>query len=1444
MGRRALLWGTLGLSALGGGVVGLGWAALRTGAGRAVVVRAALHALNNALHGTVTIGTVTGSLTGGLDARDVQIRDEQGMMLARFPRLEVRYRLRDLLGGRVVLGQLRLTEPAVNLVKDSSGVFNYERVLGLDQPGSAGGRKPLIAFRDAEITGGRVVIQTPRRSDVNGPRDDGYRERVIDGLAARLPYVRISSPFRGEESLRFEFATLHAQVSDPKVSLHGARGSMDIKGDSMALDLEELRLANSEARVRGNLRWPDGPLLYDLDIQAGRLTAGDLRWIVSWFPDGLAGRVRGTVRSRGTEVVAVNIGQMALRGEHEGGTLRGRLELVSGPGDSWSLDTMDLAFDNFDLEYIRGMLDTLPVAGRLTGRLEAAGPREALRVELDWRFRDSLVAGWPETHVVGGGGVGLGVPGDFVFRNFAMRDATFDLGTVERLIPLGLRGELEGAGTLNGAWRTVEFSGTLRHQDDPLPASTVQGVLRVDARGDTVGVWADWVADSLHVAGLSSSYPWIRIGGTFGGDLRLAGYLDSLAVTADLAGPAGRIEAEGAVIALFPPWGAHTLDLRFGGLDLHALHASLPATALNGRVLGAARADSLQPSTALARVQLDSSRVLDTPIDSGRAVLGIADSLFKVDSADLWAPGLVASAQGALGLAGNRTDTLRITARTDALGVIEPVARWGWGREVAVPDTAPVGAASARVAIAGSLDRFTIRTRLNLERVRWARFYADRLDGSAEWHSDARGAVALAVEVDSLRWGRGASASHFTDVEARVRGRRDSLGWFGRARFGQNGSWIAGGRLETIGKLYLIPVDSMAFLLPSEVWFLDRGARVVVGDSAIALDRATFTSVSGAAVVAASGALPRAGAANLHLSLEGLPLADLWALLQFEGNGVGGEVSGTVDLGGTATTPQIRAALALSDVAFRGFRAPYLDGTVDYGNRRLSATFGLWRSGQRIVDLSTTLPIDLALRGTGERKLPGPLSFRVIADEVDLTFLEAMLPVVRDMGGRLSADFGIAGTWLRPELTGSVAVTDGAATFPALGVRHEGLNTRLVLTGDTIRVESLSVKSGEGTAAISGFVRLEELTRPVLNLRMVGNNFHTVNLRDFLTFTASGDYALNGPVFGAVLTGRGTVPSGVLYFKDLITKQVIELEDPRYADLIDTSQIRRQGLGEEFENRFLDSLQIDSLVLAMGSEVWMRSSEANIQLTGSLTVGKEGDRYRLDGTLETSRGAYRLPLGAGIAREFTVTGGRLQYFGTPDLNATVDIDARHVIRRPERNVTVTVHIGGTLYAPRLTFSSDVRPPISETEIISYLIFGVPSFQALAQGGGEVLNSAVRVLSGQIERSVITQLGIPLDYFQIRPGEALGGFSGTEIAVGKQVSLLGMPMFLTFSPRVCSEQASAQSVSFGFGLSAEFRLGRQWLVAASRDPVRGCATLGESTQSPYQLGLDFFWERIF
>jgi autotransporter translocation and assembly factor TamB len=396
-------------------------------------------------------------------------------------------------------------------------------------------------------------------------------------------------------------------------------------------------------------------------------------------------------------------------------------------------------------------------------------------------------------------------------------------------------------------------------------------------------------------------------------------------------------------------------------------------------------------------------------------------------------------------------------------------------------------------------------------------------------------------------------------------------------------------------------------------------------------------------------------------------------------------------------------------------------------------------------------------------------------------------------------------------------------------------------------VETLTARSEKGRAEVTGYVRLDRLTKPVLDLRIAATEFKALDLRGYLSVTASGQLALVGSVFGATLTGRGTVTEGVLHFADLVNKRVVNLDEPWVQDLIDTSLIRTQRLGPEFQSRFLDSLRIQDLQLTMGSDVWLRSTEANIQLTGSLVVNKVRSNYLLSGTLLAPRGTYRLVVGP-VSREFVVTQGTVRYFGTPDLDAELDIEARHVVHpvpsattRAGENITVIAHIRGSLLVPRLTLEAE-RQELSQSELISYLMFGRPSFELAGGQGAFARSAAASLVAGEVERTVVSDLGVPLDYFEFRPGDPSDPFAGTQLAAGWQI---GNKTFLVLNAGFCQRQAIR--VTNTLGASLQFRISPEWRTEASFEPVRTCLGTTADPQGgalTRQVGLDLFWEKRY
>jgi translocation and assembly module TamB len=788
--------------------------------------------------------------------------------------------------------------------------------------------------------------------------------------------------------------------------------------------------------------------------------------------------------------------------------------------------------------------------------------------------------------------------------------------------------------------------------------------------------------------------------------------------------------------------------------------------------------------------------------------------------------------------------TLRLDFDADSLSVLDSLVTWLVGLPVTpTPEDKLKGSARVQLTLDGALDSLGLGGSAHVLDLQWRAWRLPKGEGTATFHPGPVPSFEFDTQIDSLGYGRlgfGAAAAH-------ARGTRDSLTWFARSRVGDLGAFLAGGRYERPagGPLQKAIVDSLALLIPSGVWFLQHPTALAFSDSVLHVDSTSLQNANGGGRIGIGGDLPVRGPINARVTLDSFPLTGVYALLQSDTLGVAGAITATVSATGTRANPTYSGSFAFSNAAFGSFRAPFMDGILDYRNRRLNGEVHLWRAGQQVLNVTAHLPLDLALAPVAQRQLGDTLSVQAQADSVDMGVLAAVTTTVRQVGGVFSADLGIGGTWEAPLLRGGLQIGSAAATIPALNVRYTNMNGSFSLRGDTIRVDSLTATSERGKAELTGYMRLERLTRPVLALNINTSDFKALDLRGYLALTATGRVQLSGPVFGATLTGRGTVTSGVLHFADLVNKRVVNLDEPWVQDLIDTSLIRTQRLGPEFESVFFDSLQVKNLQMTMGEDVWLRSNEANIQLTGAVTVNKTRDQYLLSGTLSAPRGTYRLIIGP-VTREFVVRQGTVQYFGTPDLDAALDIEASHIVHPlpgagQPKEIDILAHIRGTLRLPRLTLESE-EGDYSQAELISYLIRGKPTFELSGGERSYVYGVFASLVAGELERTVVSDLGVPLDYFELRPGDPANPLLGAQVSAGWAI---GAKTFLVLNAGFCPKRQTR--ITNALGASLQYRLSPEWRTEASFEPVRECSLTDPNivtTQQSRQAGFDVFWERRY
>jgi translocation and assembly module TamB len=1433
--------------------------------GRNLLARTVSRALDRIIIGQVKVGAISGSFIYDLAIEDLVVRDTSGALLADLPRVRVTYRLPNLLAGQVLLSSVTLDHPTLQLIKLRNGRMNFEEVLGLKK-GKGTGPGPLIDFYKVKVTGGTLRIALPWNPDRSlrtvAQRDsaleaerakpgrvveeggDGLRKVILlSDLDARFARLRIATP----DKLPFtvDIDSLATRVSDPALTLTDAAGRVRLHGDSAIFSLSRGSLPDTRFSGGGAVTWPHDTTLFDFQVISPHVNLDDLHWVSPDFPAMTGSGVLAAKSETGART-AYDIRDLHLRNGEQ--RIDGALVAITDRKRGLGFRDMNVTLRNLDLDAARAYVDSLPFFGTLSGTVAGAGFLDAMDVTLDWAFADARVPGRPVTTIAGNGIVGSTRDSGLTFTNFVVRRSDVDLRTVRLLAPaVIIEGRLAAAGTLDGPLRNVTFRGTARQQDGDRPPSTANGTVYLDTRGDSLRLATDVVFDPLSFEGIRRAFPSLKTRGDLSGRFRSEGTLSRLAVDADLTGDLGEVRAEGFVTVLPPRWGADGLRLRFSRLDLATLTGRALSTSLAGELHATGVIDTLRAPEGDLEVALTRSRVREWTIDSLFGRGSVHDSVIRVDTAYAEWQGARASGGGTLGWRAPRDGRMRFYFAADSLiGFDSLLLATTQQKRDTSADARPLGGrAEGHVELAGSLDSLLADGTAAVEAFEWQRIRSPRITGAGTWIGGRRPRVTARVASDSIR----VQQWVLRRTAGAVSGFADSLGWSAgtdlgdASRFDGSGGWYAQGDAR------ILRIDTLLAKLAVRRYRLDEPVSIALTDSAPSVTPLQLRSLDGSSTLLTAGRVPGTAPGDLQLQLLGLDVHDVYGLLQRDTSGVSGEIELDLQVGGTSAAPTFRGIARLADGRFGDFQSPFVQGVLNYEQRRLDANLDLWRTGENLLQVEAHLPLDLAFTGAEKRQIDGPLSVRAHTDSVSLGLLEAITPAVNHVGGTLKADVQVGGTWAEPRLAGEIDVANGSMSLPGLGIRFGAVRGGATLEGDSVRLRDVVLTSGGGKLNAGGSVRLENLSHPILNLTFRADQFRAIDVRSFLTLVGTGDLELRGPVFGATLTGSLLANSGVLYFADLVNKRIIDLEDPSIADLVDTTLIRRENLGAKFQNRFLDSLRIDDLRVEMGSDVWLRSAEANIQLEGRVRVSKQGQTYNPTGTLNAPRGTYTLKIGP-VSRDFTVNRGQVTYTG--DLNAGLDIAAQHTVRSIRGDeIPIVASIAGTLYQPKLTLGSTIRPPISETDLISYLITGYPANEATLLGQGSALQTGLSyfssALSSELERALIQDIGVPIDLIEIRPGVSSspnGAGSLTQLAAGWQI---GKKTFLTFNAGFCPD--FSQLSYKNLGASLEFRFSREWKLQTAVEPtVQSCSSFGTANRfantSLYQVGFDILWEREF
>jgi len=380
--------------------------------------------------------------------------------------------------------------------------------------------------------------------------------------------------------------------------------------------------------------------------------------------------------------------------------------------------------------------------------------------------------------------------------------------------------------------------------------------------------------------------------------------------------------------------------------------------------------------------------------------------------------------------------------------------------------------------------------------------------------------------------------------------------------------------------------------------------------------------------------------------------------------------------------------------------------------------------------------------------LDGVLELRI----ADLGVWGPWLPPGWRLTGGLNASAAIGGRFGAPEYTGELG-------GQGIGVRNllQGVDVRdgelkIVLLGETARIEKFAASAGKGRLSLLGDASFG--SAPHAELKLALEEFQLLGRID-RRIVASGDAQLKLGRDTLALTGSFGIDEGLIDFG--------RSDAPRLSDDV---QVKR-GAAEDLPAMVTTAAEAEAanararratldLQVQLGERLRIRGQGLDAGLRGELRLSAPRGRLRVDGSVRTVDGTYR-----AYRQRLNIDRGVLTFNG-PIENPQLDIEAT----RPNLDVRVGVAVTGTVMVPRVRLFSD--PEMSDADKLSWLLRGRAS-EGPGSGDTALLQAAAMALISGDEPNALDQLFnvFGIDELSVRQSETGGG--GAVVSVGKQLS---------------------------------------------------------------------------
>ena len=621
--------------------------------------------------------------------------------------------------------------------------------------------------------------------------------------------------------------------------------------------------------------------------------------------------------------------------------------------------------------------------------------------------------------------------------------------------------------------------------------------------------------------------------------------------------------------------------------------------------------------------------------------------------------------------------------------------------------------------------------------------------------------------------------------------------------------------LDATGSVILHPdhqeihLPELAIRTQGVEWRTVPGSNAAIQYGASRIELENIKLASGDQSLDISGVLPLKGAAaatgKINARARNVDLQQLETLL-LQNQGLTGRLDADATITGTTEAPAVSGHVEVRNGGFKTYKYESLVADVDYAATRVGVDAKLQQSPTEFITAKGSVPTTL-FQGSTEtghvaETAGDQVDLQITSTALNLGVIQGFTNQVTNVTGTLEADVRVTGSGQDPHLRGFIDIKGGAFGVPAGGVSYRGLDTRIELEPDRVRLQKFTVLDEHNEPLhVSGELAVHERQIGGVNVNIDSDNFEVID-NELGDVGVDSKLQITGELRRPHVVGEVRLEAARIEVDRVLESfydpyaveslpDVVSAEDTVEAS-VSAEDAARQALQKarssvapstaeaasakttaatsgafapvSLDVRLVipDNLVLRGKKLRPGGPNGAALGDVNITVGGDLRVRKDpSGPVILVGRVETIRGTYEFQ-----GRRFDlVRGGTLRFLGEPAINPVLDITASRLI--PNTGVTANVRLTGTTRFPQLALTSN--PPLEESDILSLIVFNQPVNELGTGERASLAATAGGIATGFLAAPLGESIGraLDLDLFEITTINDEGEF-GAGLTVGQQI----------------------------------------------------------------------------